>query len=182
MESVSGSQPVKQTNHKLVYILVALGLVIVGLVIAIIFTFLNNNQQPEPGETDELSCENLENVDNVAECAGDLMFDDDSTAVLDYYEEAIDKALDGGREDDAAYLIITRSAQMAVIKEDCEAASKMYNDLDYDRFSPEMRSYLYSYALNNSVDCGDETGKAKWSELLSADEDIVEEDIGVGNE
>ncbi|MBQ3353463.1 hypothetical protein IJG89_03975 [Candidatus Saccharibacteria bacterium] len=168
MESVSGSQPTKQTNHGLVYVLIALGLIIVGLVIGIVFISLNNNQQPEPGETEEITCENMENVDNVAECAGDLLFNGDETTALDYYGEAIEKALSEGREQDASFLVASRSTQL-VVDGKCEEALKMYDDLNYDDYSTEGKFYIYSYALSASIDCNDEQSEIKYNNLMSQD-------------
>lgn len=159
----------KKSNRSLVVVLLVFVFLIIGLAIAIVIITLNKDSAL--GNIEEADCKSSENVDEIANCAGELMIDsDDVDEALDYYQEAINNALETGREDDAIYLVVSRSTQLAVLDEDCETSTKMYNDLDYEKYSLEGRRSIYSYALSNSIECADERGRIKWENLLSQNE------------
>ena len=165
-------------NKKLTFLLVFLTLIIISLIIVVIA--MNRQKQETTSSNDvlPLDCTNFEESYDFASCI-ETNFNNSNNLdeLISSYREVIDISKAKQRYYTAANLITARTNFLISLNQ-CDQAMELLDAEIFDSYDPNAEGYAYSRAINSSMECKDEAAQAKWNELLTKNNQEVQNAIG----
>ena len=163
----------KEEKHKRTILIVILCFLLVVIVLFVLLILFNSKEVTNDNANQDVMCDSI-SLEIVQTCANQIAngTDNDYTSIISYYNERIKSALEAEDYPAVRKLIANRSEFFA-LRNDCEKAFELIDDINVDVFPNEQKAFLYSSFADISTECADSTRYAQYEKNLK----IVKEEI-----